>query len=163
MTKRIRVKSVELVAHCHATEDPDRVKQALLNILPPQLRKSVRISEEHLQGYYHNPITRLRIVIEGDAALEVLRYVLCNLSDSDRKYLMLSLEQRYDRKSNRLFLRLDKQEAYLGTIVLSDGSDTVRISVSFSISRSLKDVEALLRTLCGDEDGSASGSPSTSS
>jgi len=157
------VKSLEIVAHCHATEEPERVRQALLNVLPPPIRDAVKIEEEHLEGYYHNPILRMRIAIGEDLALSVLKYIVCQLSDSDRRYLELTLEQRYDRKSNRLFVRLDKQEAYLGSLTLNDGSDTIRVAISFSIARSLEEVRKLIEALCREDHDSSdrSAAPNT--
>ncbi|NPA97650.1 MAG: hypothetical protein GXO32_08635 [Crenarchaeota archaeon] len=160
MTRRIRIESIEIVAHCHATENPEKVKQAIVNILPPELRGRARIVEQRLTGYFRNPITRLVLVLHRDEAAETLKHILSRLPEHDRRYLLLSLDQRYDRKSNKLFLRLDKQEAYLGNLVLSEGSDTVRVSVSFSIARSAEDVRSLLEALLG-ESARASGSAST--
>jgi len=157
LSRRIRVESLELVTHCHATEDPEKVKQALLNLLPPDLRNRVAVHEQRLSGYFHNPIVRMQIVLHRDEALESFRYVLCRLPEYDRRYLLLSLEQRYDRRANKLFLRVDKQEAYMGRIALNEGSDTIRLSVSFSLVRSIDEVRSLLESLCkGSEDASGS-------
>ena len=161
MARRIRVEEIEIVAHCHATEDESKVLKALLNVLPPDLRSLVETRVERLTGYYGNPITRIVIRLRRDHALEALRYIVSNLSEVDRRYLLDSLEQRYDRRSNRLFIRLDKQEAYLGRLALSEGSDTVRISISFSIARSIDEVRRLLEevvSLGKDFDRPASGS-----
>lgn len=158
MTRRIRVEEIEIVVHCHATEDESKVMKALLNVLPPDLRNTVETRIERFTGYYGNPITRIIARVGRDRALDVLKYIVSSLSEVDKRYLLESLEQRYDRRSNRLFLRLDKQEAFLGRLALSDGSDTVRISISFSIARSVDEVRRLLEevmSLGKDADRSA--------
>ena len=162
--KRIKVENLELVAHCHATEDVEKVKRALMNLIPPDVRPRAMISEQRLSGYFHNPITRISVVVLKEDALTTLKYIISRMEPHDRNYLLLSLEQRYDRKSNKLFFRVDKKEAFMGNVVLSDGSDTIRVAVSFSLARSLREVEALIRSLAsgeGNEDRSTNPSQDT--
>jgi len=147
LSRKIKLVELDLVTHCHATEDPEKVKKAILNVLPPELRSAVNVSEVVLEGYYGNPIIRMGVVLRGEDAEKAFKYVIRSLSEGDRGYLLLSLEQRYDRKSNKLYLRLDKQEAYLGRLVLNDGSDTIRISASFSIVRSLDEVRKYIEEI----------------
>ncbi len=149
------MESIELTTHCHATEDLDKVRKALLNVIPSELRPILQnyVSTETFSGYYGNPITRLRLVVPSNYAEQVLLHILCSLPKFDREYLLTTLEQRYDSRANKLYLRLSKQEAYLGTLSLYDGGDAVRIVVSFSIVRSIDEVRKLLEELvkrCAD-------------
>ena len=153
MTGEIAVSRVTLVTHCHATEDLDKVEQALLNTLPPNMRNSVTLLRDRVKGFYGNVIDRLTVVLEGEQALNFFKYLIKMLSDTDKSVLLNTLDMRYDRKSNELYLRLSKQEAYLGMLTLYDGDDVIRVSVSFSIKKSLKHVQEFVdRIIKGVED-----------
>lgn len=147
MFRRIELSEVILSTHCHATEDLEKVKKALLNSIPPELRTVANIRSEVLHGYHGNPIIKLEAKFGGGDAYKVIRYLLSSISDVDRRYLFASLDIRYNRKNNELFLRLDKQEAYLGNIVLYEGDDSIKISISFSMIRSIDAVREFLEQL----------------
>lgn len=155
MSRRIELSEVVISTHCHATEDLEKVRRALVNVLPPELRSAVKLHTEILHGYYGNPIVKLETRIKGDDAHMVIRYILSLISDGDQRYLLNSLNMRYDAKDNELFIRLDKQEAYLGNIVLYEGNDSIKITVSFSMTRSVDAVreflERILREVKGNE------------
>ncbi|MDK2384485.1 MAG: RNA-binding domain-containing protein, partial [Candidatus Korarchaeota archaeon] len=84
-----------------------------LNAVPPGLRDKVRIEETLSRGHHGNPIRMLRVSLQGREAEEALRWILGGLSESDLRLLELSLASRMDR-GGHLYLRLDKQDAYLG-------------------------------------------------
>ena len=144
MKQKVRLVEVTISTHCHATEDLERVKNALLNVIPEDLRSSAKFVVQELKGYYGNPITRISTSFRGENAEKVLKYILSKLPDHDKNYLLYSLEQRYDKKSNKVFIRLNKQEAYLGTLTLYEGSDAIKVVASFSIIRSLDEVRKYL-------------------
>ncbi|GAB6147695.1 RNA-binding domain-containing protein [Stetteria hydrogenophila] len=139
------VRSVEARVFVHATEDKDKVLKALLEILPAELRQEVRVAEERLSGHYGNPITKLTLRVEGDAALRVVEYLFSKLSPADRGLLASSIEDRVDRHGT-FYLRLSKQEAYQGRIYVYESDDVIRVSIHYSgrRSRALKDYEKLL-------------------
>lgn len=120
-----RVLRVELAVHAHATEDTGRVRQALLNLIPEGLRGRVKIEESTVEGHYSNPITRIVARLEGSAAEEFLRGLGARLSEQDKKVLRFLLESRYDEKAGRFYLRLGKQDAYLGEVRFVDGDDVI--------------------------------------
>lgn len=129
------VRRVNARAYVHATEDRERVLKALITVFPGDIIDRLEIREERYEGHYGNPI----IVLEADSrdplvAEKTLRHVLSSLPSSDRRYLLASLEERVDR-SGSLYLRLSKQKAYLGELVIHEGDDVIRLMVSFEGSR----------------------------
>ena len=75
---------------------------------------------------------------------EFIRNILCRLSESERGILIASLSDRVDPRVSHLYIRLSKQDAYLGRIKLLDGSDVIKIVFSFT---SLKSVDSLRNVL----------------
>ncbi len=121
---------VELAAHAHATEDVEKVKQAVMSLVPEELRGSARVSVSTVEGHYSNPITRIVVRLEGRAAEELLRSLASRLGESDKKILRFLLESRYDEKAGRFYLRLGKQEAYMGEVRFVDGDDVVHMVIA---------------------------------
>ena len=130
--------------HAHATEDVERVKQALLNLLPDCVREKVVFSEAVVEGHYSNPIRRMTVHISGEDAIKVLEYLGSKLDDIEKSALMASLDLRYDEKEGRLYMRFSKQDAFLGRVKLYDGDDVVRVVVVFRGSPRLEDVKHIL-------------------
>lgn len=149
MGRVIKVKHVHISTFSHATEDPVKVRKAVLNLIPQTLH-SVRVSEEILKGHYGNEIRVLNVEFHGDDAFKVLKHIICSLSQSDRNALILSLALRLGDVKSHLHLRLDKQEAYLGTITLRDGSDVIKCSITIDGCRTLDDVKNFLNELLGE-------------
>uniref|UniRef100_A0A7C5UVZ9 Exosome protein n=1 Tax=Ignisphaera aggregans TaxID=334771 RepID=A0A7C5UVZ9_9CREN len=147
MNRKIELSEVILSTHCHATEDLEKVKKALMNSIPLELRSIADVHSETLHGYHGNPIVKLEVRFKGDDAFNVVKYIISMLSDVDKRYLLNSLDMRYNRKDNKLFLRLDKQEAYLGNISLYEGDDSIKVSISFSMIRSIDAVKEFLERM----------------
>ncbi|MEM1541568.1 MAG: RNA-binding domain-containing protein [Ignisphaera sp.] len=148
--RKATLSRIIITTHCHATEDVEKVKQALLNVFPPNLRDSINIEQETLYGYHGNPIIRFKIVLEGDEAVEMLKYLLKMLKETDRNLIINTIDVRYNKKSNEFFMRLSKQEAYMGNIAVYDGDDAIRVSISFSVEKSLEAARNLLENLIKD-------------
>ena len=146
MTK-IEISRVTIQTHGHATEDLDKVKQAILNILPQSLRDRITIEHEVVKGYYGNIINRLKVNLEGSDAEEFVKYLLGTLSEGDRLALINTIDIRYNKKSNEIHIRLNKQDAYLGSATLYDGDDAIKIVVTFAYKKSLSDVKKLIEDL----------------
>ncbi len=132
--KEIKPIKIVLTTTVHATEDKLKVLKALLNVIPPSIRENSTIREVHVEGHYGNPIILLNVSIEGYGAEETFKYIIKGLSGTDRKILSATLDMRVD-ESNRLHIRISKQQAYLGNILIYDGDDVVKIVVHFMLPR----------------------------
>jgi len=144
MQVKQRILRIEFSVHAHATEDVERVKQALLNLLPEHVREKVAFSEAVVEGHYSNPIRRMSVHISGEDAIKVLEYLGSKLDDIEKRALAVSLDLRYDKKEGRLYIRFNKQDAFLGRIKLYDGDDVIRVVVVFRGSPKLEDVKRVL-------------------
>ncbi|MEB3860039.1 MAG: hypothetical protein LRS43_02385 [Desulfurococcales archaeon] len=122
--------------YAHATEDPSKVVRALLHVLPEDLRDKSRVREQRFRGHYGNPIRLLEVLVDdpGEAS-KTWSWILSNLGELDKRHLRATLEERLDN-SGVLYIRLDKQEAFGGTLRILEGDDVIRVSVKFRGSRS---------------------------
>jgi RNA binding exosome subunit len=119
------VREVEISTFSHATEDEDRVEDAITNLLPEENR-DLWITRKTLKGYHGDPITIVTGKIRTKkGATGVLRRVVQELSSLDQQRLLDELEERLDDGGN-LYIRLDKQNAYLGKVRLLE-TDPVKM------------------------------------
>ncbi len=112
------IDSLSFRAFSHATENEDRVKQAVKNA-----SGSEELTCNKSCGYHGNPI----VVIETKVThAKDIKHVLSLLSEEDIKQLIDTIELRVDDESF-FYMRLDKQEAYLGNLILSNGEDVISV------------------------------------
>ena len=105
---------------CHATESPDKVKTAMQNTVGI---RELKLSKT--EGHHGNPITVMEVDIEE---MEGIDDFFSRLSRGDFEELLSSLSSRIDEGCN-LFLRIDKQEAFRGTIRLGKDDDVISVRI----------------------------------
>lgn len=118
LVKKTPFSGAYLRTFCHATEEYERVERALLNVAGP-----VDVRTSKTEGIHGNPITILEAAIEDDEAIGVL---IGGLRVEDIRLLLDTLPKRIDDGCN-LFYRLDKQEAFGGKAVLTQGEDVILV------------------------------------
>ncbi|HDJ83711.1 MAG TPA: hypothetical protein ENG44_01780 [Desulfurococcaceae archaeon] len=140
--KRV-VRRVEITTSIHATEDDVKVKKAVLNLIPDELRNKVKIKQLTFQGHYGNPIKRLTLTITGGNADKVFKNIISKMTETDRRIIDTTLDNRLT--SSHLYIRLSKQEAYQGNIVLYEGDDIIKIVATLNCNVSKEDLRNILR------------------
>ena len=103
-------------AFCQATEDEVKVRQALLFASGG---KEEGVERTKCEGYHGNPIIILDVCLDS---LRSIRSFFLRISSDGREMLMNELENRVDDDCT-FYFRLDKQEAYLGRLVLGEAGD----------------------------------------
>lgn len=124
----LHVERAEISAFVCSTENGDSVRKAIMSILPKQIAEVPAISTQQLRGHYNDMITIMKTELRKDADT-LLSHIVRSLSTIDRTGLLDELDSRTDESGN-LYLRLNKQKAFLGYIELSD-SDPIRIKLKF--------------------------------
>lgn len=99
---------IDLRAFCYATEDDARVERALRTFLPEEFDLD-RIENE---GFHGDRIVVLSARAEN---ADDVRHVLDRLAEIDLEGVRDELDERVDENCS-LFLRLDKQAAYGGSV-----------------------------------------------
>ena len=139
-TQRI-VRQVEISVFKHATEDRARVLKAVQNLFPKDA-EFPNYTETNLDGYFGDPIITLHFQVKHRrSATELFDNIIENLSSLDYVSLLDELPQRIDDTKN-LYLRLDKQKAYLGKIAL-ERHDPIRVKVSLLVPHKVDPAEHL--------------------
>jgi RNA binding exosome subunit len=151
MKKALSISSAEVSVFSYSTEDEKKVKAAVLNTFPKELREVVKFSSQILKGHYNDRIIVLRAELKREAQ-SLAYYLLNQFSLMDSRRLLDELDSRMDSSGN-LYIRLNKQEAFLGYIELGE-SDPIWIKLKFKSSGrsvSIFSVREILSTLFGKD------------
>ncbi len=110
--------SVNLRAFVHATEDDRKVEKALSFVSGSDGIKRTKSS-----GYHGNPITILQVIVKNNSDIDSF---FSRLGKRNIETIMGTLDERINDDCT-FFLRLDKQEAFLENVVLSEKDDVIAL------------------------------------
>jgi RNA binding exosome subunit len=143
LSSRHPVGYIDIRTSAHATEDTDKVMKALGNILPAELVQTVTFRKTSLAGHHGNPITLFETRIkERNAAQKTLERLSSGLGMMDKDGLNSEIQQHLEK--GNLYLRLDKQAAYLNEIRLCR-TDPIHLRIHFKRSRPEEVIEICRR------------------
>jgi RNA-binding protein len=133
----LEVVSARISAIVHATEDVDRVLQALSQVVPEGAFPS-KAEIRKFHGHYGNEIRMVNLSARGGPAGSLLEHLWKSLPSFDRASVLDALDKHLD-PSGGLHLRLDKQGIFRGIFRMKD-QDPIKIQLSFR-SRIKSDLE----------------------
>ncbi|AEF96143.1 RNA-binding domain-containing protein [Methanotorris igneus] len=127
------VNYIIITATAHATEDEDKVLDAMAYFLPDVVGEDdVELEVVETDGYFGNPINVYKMTINKKAN-KVFKHIMDLLKSDERNINKLKKDIDLRIEKNKLYLRFDKQKAYLGECKLMDGDDVVRIVINFKV------------------------------
>jgi len=110
----------------YGTENEEKVREAISNLLP-----SAPIEKEITEGYHHNTVVILQGKITKKREIKDFLEKLGTLKPSAKKRILRELENRMDERGN-LFLRFDKQRAYLGDLKVVEHGDAIHLKLKIA-------------------------------
>jgi len=131
----VGISSIHISAISHATEDDDKVLEAMVYFLPEDIEKdAVYIETVESEGCFGNPIKIHTITINKDkVARKVFKHIIKLIKSKEKNVNMLKGDIDLRVEKSKIYLRFNKQKAYLGECDLVDGDDVVRIVINFKI------------------------------
>jgi RNA binding exosome subunit len=129
LSSKAPVGYIDLRVFAHATEDPERVLFAVRNVLPSESVDSLVFKRSSLTGHHGNPIVLFEARVKERRSVQTVFAKLCSgLGLMDKQALADEITRHLDR--GNLYLRLDKQSAFLGELRLGS-VDLVHVRVHF--------------------------------
>jgi len=120
---------VDIRASVHATEDVDKVLQAVYNVLPKGTAENVVFRKSSLTGHHGNPIILLETRIKDRTLTRrLVEKLSAGLSMLDKELLNREIGQHVE--NGNLYVRLDKQLAYANELKLGS-SDPIHFRIHF--------------------------------
>jgi RNA binding exosome subunit len=140
----VQVASVRVSTIAHATEDVEKVIQALKQAFSQELSEQ-SVEKRALKGHFGNQITTLAVNLRGRLAESLLSNLWGKLSPLEHEQLLEELNNRVDEEG-RFYFRLDKQECFRGGLRLRD-QDPIKVQFSFrGVSDRIIEVRQLLES-----------------
>jgi len=134
---QIPIAYIDIRFFAHATEDLDKVVEAVQHVLPSDHMEDVAFKKSNLRGHYGNPITFFEAKIKNKETIKALvENLSSHLSELDKE--TVSREIRLHVEKGSLYVRLDKQAALQGKLKLCT-SDPIRIRIRFR-KRKIEDI-----------------------
>lgn len=120
---------INIRAFVHATEDLEKVLQAIRNLLSEELIESTTFQKDTLKGHHGNPIILLKTKLTDKKAFPTtLRRIGYGLNSLDKEDLQLNLKSHLEKTN--LYLRFDKQSAFQNEIRFSQ-DDPIHFKIHF--------------------------------
>jgi hypothetical protein len=129
LSSKVQVGYIDIRVFAHATEDPERVLTATRNTLPRESIDTVTFKKANLTGHHGNPIILYETKIKEKRLVQAAFEKLCSgLSGLDKEIMANEVQQHVDK--GNLYVRLDKQSAYLNELKLSS-TDPIHLRIHF--------------------------------
>jgi RNA binding exosome subunit len=107
-----------------------KVYAAVLNLLPETMRGTQVLGTAEAKGHHGNEITLITLEIcDKEQAQNAVGYLIRSLPVGDRLRIRDRIHMFFDGRST-IFFRVDKQQAFLNTVRLSDSDDIIKIKIS---------------------------------
>ena len=143
--------SIKLSAIVHATEDEDKVLEAIELFIPEDVDEDkVTLEVIETQGYFGNPIKIINVSVEGKNADKTFKHIMDLIKSNERNLNKLKKDLHLRVEDNKFYVRFDKQRAYLGECKVIDGDDVVRAVFNFKIF-SPKNKEEKVKEIVSEE------------
>ena len=136
-------------AFCHATEDEAKVVQALKFVSGAD-----ELTREVTEGYHSNPIVILEVFIKEKRRSKDF---FSKMDADTLQEIAVTLERRMDDDCN-LYIRIDKQEAFLGSLKMTTSDDAIAVRAKIEsypkkLETAMKSVTEFLETLIQSKKG----------
>lgn len=142
MSSKVPIAYIDIRAFAHATEDVDKVLNAVYNTLPSESVEIVTFNRTALTGHHGNSIMLLEARIKHKALVQkTFEKISSGLGIMDKESLSKEIESHLD--GGNLYLRLDKQSAYMNELRIGQ-TDSVHFRVHFK-KHGVKEIAAICK------------------
>ncbi len=142
------IKTAEISVFAHATEDEEKVKQAVKRLA----QYEPTFESQRLTGHYEDPITSPHVKDRAKERGNRLprQHRQQALTASTERPCYNELPNRVDPQGN-LYIRLDKQKAYHGRAALNE-NDPIRVKFKFQLPHKADPVAVIREYIINLED-----------
>ncbi len=110
----------------YGTENEEKVRKAVKTLFPNSSPQ-----KEYTEGYYKNPVLILHDKIEKKKDVKDFIQTLKDTPPSYIDKILNDLDRKMDDKGN-LFLRFDKQRAYLDKLEIVEHGDYIHVKIKIA-------------------------------
>jgi RNA binding exosome subunit len=119
------IHNISYRAFVNGTENEEKVRKAVKTVFPNSLPQ-----KEYIEGYYKNQVLILQDKILKKREIKDFILAIKN-QGSTRIKILNELDKKMDDKGN-LFLRFDKQKAYLDELKITEHGDSIHLKIKIA-------------------------------
>ena len=129
------INNIVISSISHATEDEEKVLESMAYFLPGDIDEDdLDIETVESEGCFGNPIYIHKITLnKNKPAKKVFKRIMQLIKSNEKNINKLKKDIDSRIEKSKIYLRFDKQKAYLEECKLVDGDDVVRIIINFKI------------------------------
>ena len=120
------IHNISYRAFVYGTENKEKVLESIKTLFPNSSPQC-----EATEGYYKNPVLILSNKIDKKKEIKDFVKKLSTMNDPARKRVLNRLEDKMDDNGN-LFLRFDKQRAYMGDLKVVEHGDSIHLKIKIA-------------------------------
>jgi RNA-binding protein len=129
MSTKPPIAYIDIRVFAHATEDPTKVQTAVQNLLPDELGQTLVFEKTNCTGHHGNPIILFTSKLtDKNLLLASLEKFGKELGALDKEELDRDIKLHLEK--GNLYLRFDKQSAFLGKLNFSQ-NDPIHLKIHF--------------------------------
>ena len=144
MSSKTPIGYIDVRVFAHATEDEEKVLTSVRNTFPEGLSQNAIFQKNNLSGHHGNPILVFEAKFTDKQALPlVLDKIGKSVSSLDKETLERDIKLHLEKRN--LYLRFDKQAAYLGQLRFTS-NDPIHFKIHFKNKNSEEIMEICKKT-----------------
>ncbi len=126
----LRAHHIRLNTFVHATEDEDKVLEAIKTFIPDGIDdEDILFRVDETTGFFGNPIKVINVEIKRSKAVKMfLKHFKEILDENAKEYILKNLDEKVDEEGT-LYVRFNKQKAYLGNVEIDEGADVIQLKI----------------------------------
>jgi len=129
MSTKPPIAHINLRVFAHATEDPNKVQTAVCNLIPVELSETLVFEKTSCTGHHGNPIILFTSKLTDKKLLPTaIEKIGKDLGSLDKEELNRDIKLHLEK--GNLYLRFDKQSAFLGVLKFSL-NDPIHLKIHF--------------------------------
>jgi RNA binding exosome subunit len=129
MSTKPPIAYIDIRVFAHATEDENKVQTAVRNLFPTELLETLVFEKQGCTGHHGNPIILFTSKLKNKKLLlKALEKIGKDLGALDKEELNRDIKLHLEK--GNLYLRFDKQSAFLGTLKLTQ-NDPIHLKIHF--------------------------------
>jgi RNA binding exosome subunit len=138
MSSKPPIAYIDIRVFAHATEDPTKVQKAVQNLMPEELAQTLVFEKTNCTGHHGNLIILFTTKLEDKKLLpKAMEKIGAELGILDKEELQQNLKLHVEK--GNLYLRFDKQSAFLGALKFSQ-TDPIHLKIHFK-SKTAQQIE----------------------
>ncbi len=128
----LKITNISLTVFSYMTEEVDRIKQIIKNILPFEIKND---NFTHIKSFsqFGDKFSIMNYETENyEEVNQIMRDIGKNMSKTEKLKVKGKLKKLIDLDEKKIYFRLNKFDLYNNEIIFDEGNDVLKIEISYN-------------------------------